>query len=66
MHFTKRQYDVLRLLIKDNSLSVSDIAKLWHINDSAVQKHFDNLKSLGAIRRMGPDKGGFWEVLVNL
>ena len=30
---------------------------------STVQKHLANLKKAGRIRRVGPDKGGYWEVL---
>ncbi|HAO09154.1 MAG TPA: AAA family ATPase [Chryseobacterium sp.] len=66
IHLTNKQNEILKLLINNNRLSVSDIAELWEVNDSTVQRHFENLKSKGAIRRMGPDKGGFWEVLINL
>lgn len=60
---TNRQQEILILLIKDNSRTIDDIVEILKINRSAAQKHFDNLKSKGVIRRMGPDKGGFWEVL---
>ena len=33
------------------------------INRSAIQKHLANLKSAGRLRRIGPDKGGHWEVI---
>ena len=29
---------------------------------NAIQKHIANLKSAGRLRRIGPDKGGHWEV----
>jgi len=63
---SKRQREIVALLTEDNSRSFSEIAEILNIGSSTVQEHFDNLKSLGAIRRMGPDKGGFWEVLINL
>ena len=33
------------------------------INRSAIQKHLSNLKAAGRLRRIGPDKGGHWEVV---
>ena len=34
------------------------------VTRSTIQKHLANLKSAGRIRRVGPDKGGHWEVLI--
>jgi predicted ArsR family transcriptional regulator len=53
-------------LIEDNSRSVLEIAEILNIGTSTVQEHFDNLKAKAIIRRMGLDKGGFWEVLINI
>ncbi len=63
---SEKQSELIKLLIKDNQLSFNQLAKLWNINYSAAQKHFIALKTKGAIRRMGPDKGGFWEVLIKI
>ena len=30
---------------------------------NAIQKHIANLKKAGRLRRIGPDKGGHWEVI---
>lgn len=32
------------------------------VSRQAVQKHIVNLKAAGRLRRVGPDKGGHWEV----
>ena len=40
-----------------------DMVDFLGINRSAIQKHLSNLKSAGRLRRIGPDKGGHWEVL---
>ena len=39
-----------------------EIKKL-EINDSVVRKHLDALKAKGVIERIGPDKGGHWEIV---
>lgn len=62
----KRQRELYDLLHDNNSLSIDEVAIIFKVNASAVQKHFDALKEKGVIRRMGSSSGGFWEVLVNL
>ncbi len=66
MVLTKRQREIATLLIEDSSRSVAEIAETLNIGNSTVQEHFENLKSKGIIRRMGPDKGGFCEVLLKI
>ena len=45
-------------------LTQIDMATALGISRQAVQKHLANLKAAGRIRRVGPDKGGHWEVRV--
>ena len=33
------------------------------VTRSTIQKHLAHLKSAGRLRRIGPDKGGHWEVI---
>jgi predicted HTH transcriptional regulator len=63
---TERQRTLYDLLHDNNSLSIDEVARIFKVNASAVQKHFDALKEKGIIRRMGPTSGGFWEVLIIL
>jgi len=44
------------------SVSAAEIAKAVGISPRAVEKQIANLKSKGQLRRVGPDKGGHWEV----
>jgi predicted HTH transcriptional regulator len=44
-------------------LSVKDYAKIAHLSIRTAQRHFAALKNAGKIRRVGPDKGGRWEVI---
>ena len=51
-------------LIKENSqITTQEIADLMGITRRGVAKHFKNLQEKGIIRRVGPDKGGHWEVM---
>ena len=53
---------ILNMLSKDGSLTSAPLAKRLGISPKAVEKHLANLKASGLLRRIGPDKGGHWEV----
>ena len=53
----------LDLLAGSSTLTTQDIAERLGISRRAVAKHVYNLHSSGHLRRVGPDKGGHWEVL---
>ena len=57
---THRQKEVLKLIVADNRISRSGIAEVLHINQSAIQKHLNNLKDAGFIERVGGTRG-YWE-----
>ncbi len=59
---TKKQAMVLEQIEKKPEISRKELAHLLGINPSAVQKHIQGFKDKGYIRRIGPDKGGYWEV----
>ena len=62
---TKRQTEILNLISKDPKISREGLSGKIGINPSAVQKHIQKLKKMGLLKRIGPDKGGHWEVLEN-
>ena len=53
---------ILDMLSKDGSLSAASLARRIGISPKAVEKHLANLKAASLLRRIGPDKGGHWEV----
>lgn len=53
---------ILNMLSKDGSLSAATLARRIGISPKGVEKHLANLKAAGLLRRIGPDKGGHWEV----
>ncbi len=55
--------DKLIELIKSHpSLTQVGMSNALGISRQAVQKHLSNLKKSGRLRRVGPGKGGHWEV----
>ncbi len=57
------RHAVLDLIREDNSISISAISERLNITRSTIQKHIDNLRNDGLIRREGADKGGRWVVM---
>ncbi len=51
-------------LIKDNPLlSIPELAEKMEKSESAVERSIRKLRQFGLLKRIGPDKGGFWEVI---
>lgn len=59
----KSSEKIIRLLKDENDLSAKDLAKHIGITERAVEKQIANLKLKGKLNRIGPDKGGYWEVI---
>ena len=48
---------------KDPSVTIDSLATLLGITRDGVNKAIRRLKTAGVIRRVGPDKGGHWEIV---
>ena len=44
-------------------ISIPEIAIEVQTSERNIEKHTSNLQAQGIIRRVGPDKGGHWEVI---
>ena len=51
-------------LMKDNqSITAFELSKKMNVNEKTIKRDIDKLKKEKRIRRVGPDKGGYWEVI---
>jgi len=57
---------ILDLLQRDSSITTEEVGKAIGISKRAVLKQIDKLKDKNRLRRIGPPKGGHWEVLPSL
>lgn len=53
----------MTLLSKDGKLSAMALAGFIGITPKAVEKQIAKLKAEGVLKRIGPDKGGYWQVV---
>lgn len=50
-------------LIKENPhVSKKELSNRVGISTTAIDKNINQLKKKGLIKRVGPDKGGHWEI----
>ena len=57
------QKQIVEIIMKNPSVSIPQIAEQLNLNSRGVARHIKTLQENGIIRRVGPDKGGYWEVL---
>lgn len=59
----KSREKIMTMLSQDNTLSAATLAERIGITAKAVEKQIAALKADGVLRRIGPDKGGYWQVV---
>lgn len=53
---------ILSLIAENPQITSMQMAERLGINRSAISKHLKRMQTEGVVRRIGPDKGGHWEV----
>ena len=54
---------IVRIIWKNPNATAQSISKEINIASHNVQEHLRKLQEQGVIRRIGPDKGGHWEII---
>ena len=54
---------IIELIVATPSITLSEIAEQLGMTRRGIDKNIQKLKHLGLIRRVGPAKGGHWEVI---
>ena len=57
------QKTIVEIIIGNPNVTIPEIARQLNLNPRGIAKHFKVLQDKGVIRRVGPDKGGHWEVI---
>ena len=60
--FTEKERSILCLISADNSMTSSEMAIQLGVSRQTISKTLASLKQKNLLRRIGPDKGGHWEV----
>ena len=60
----KTSQKIFDLIKEDPYISTSKMAEIIVVDRRNIPRNIKKLQEQGAVRRVGPDKGGFWEVIV--
>ncbi len=60
---TANRIKILELMIEDPYISRADLANNVGISETSIYRNIEAMRGK-YLRRVGPDKGGFWEVIV--
>lgn len=60
----ENQKKILILIARNPRVSKKAMAQSLDISVTAIDKNLKTLKQKGLLRRVGPDKGGYWEVII--
>ncbi len=62
-NFTENSKHIFNLMRNNSKITIDQIANQIGISRRAVINNTNKMKELGLIRRIGPAKGGYWEVI---
>jgi len=60
---TEKQAEIIHLLGGDPTLTVLELSSMIRMSRKGILENIAKLKRKGLLRRVGPDKGGRWEVM---
>ena len=61
----KTQAQIIDLIRENNSITYGEMVARLSKSQEAIRKNIATLKEMNVLRRVGPDKGGYWEILDN-
>ena len=59
---TSNQIELLQLLEKENKLTRDQCAEKLNLSQDTIKINIKKLKEKGLLKRIGPDKGGYWKI----
>ena len=59
----KSSEKIISQIIENLQISAKELAEIIGISSRAIEKHLAKLKEKGLLKRIGPAKGGYWEVV---
>jgi predicted HTH transcriptional regulator len=59
----KSSLKIIDLINENNLITIEELSIRLNLTDRAIKKNIAKLKQEGIIKRVGPDKGGHWEIV---
>ena len=59
----KTTQKIIEAITKKSDITQKELAAVIGITEDRVKYHIIRLRKKGVLKRIGPDKGGYWEVV---
>lgn len=60
---TENQRKIINLIKKNPNITQGELSKVINISEKNIRINISKLKQKGFLKRVGPDKGGYWEIV---
>ena len=60
---TKLEQKILTSIKQNPNMSRVDIAKMLNLSEDTIKEYIERLKQKNLLKRVGPDRGGHWEIV---
>ena len=60
---SQNQAKIIELIKRNPVISAQDLSGMVGISQRKIEENISKLKEKGRLRRIGPDRGGHWEVV---
>ena len=54
---------IVEIVVTNKFVTIPELSKMLKISTTAVENNIAKLKAKNILKRIGPDKGGYWEVV---
>jgi len=55
--------NILNIIATNNNITTSELAEKLKLTRRTIARYINKLKDKGVLKRIGPDKGGYWEII---
>jgi len=59
----KTSVKILEVILDDKLITIPALSALIGVTERSIERNIRRLQAQGRLRRIGPDKGGHWEVI---
>ena len=59
----KTSEKILRVIKQNQDITIAELAEITSVSTRSIERNIKKLQKNGELKRVGPDKGGHWEVL---
>jgi ATP-dependent DNA helicase RecG len=59
----KTSVKILEAIVQNNRITIPELAELAGVTERSIERNIQHLQMGKRLRRVGPDKGGHWEIV---